>query len=394
MSEQSASPRPSVLDWLLDLVILILALAGFAINELLLAKRVADADIGIAGCGGGSACELVLNSRWSQIFGLPVTIFGMLVYLGLMFSMAPRGHRLLAPMLGAIAAAALWFTFVQAILLGKFCPWCMTGHALGTIIFVLGVRRLWNSEGLASAGKQLAISGSLAFFALALSQLYGPLPATHRIENTALANQAEPIGIHARGEGRKVSFAGGTRGYNATALPHIGSDQAKHVLIEYFDYQCPVCQSMRGYLAALIEKHPQDICVVLLPVPLNGECNHFLGPLEAGHPGSCEYARLALAVWKSHPIKFPEFHEMAFTGASLEDCRRFCEKFISPEKLEAALRDPWITELIEANIADWVSFSRETKKLPKLLITGKRILQGLPPSEADFIRVMERELGL
>ncbi len=394
MSEESASPKPSVLDWLLDFLILILALAGFVINGLLLVRRFADADIGIAGCGGGSACEEVLNSRWSQIFGVPVTLFGMLVYLGLMFSMSPRGHRLLALMLGAIAAAALWFTFVQAILLGKFCPWCMTVHALGTSVFLLGFRRLWRTEGLTPASKQLGISASLAFFAMALSQLYGPLPATHRIENTAFASEAESIGIHARGEGRKVSFAGGTRSYNATVLPHIGSDKAKHVLIEYFDYQCSVCQSMSGYLAALIEKHPQAICVVLLPVPLNGECNHFLGPLDAGHPGSCEYARIALAVWKSHPIEFPEFHEMAMTGASLEDCRRFCETFISSEKLEVALRDPWITELIEANIADWISFSRETKKLPKLLITEKRILQGLPRSEVDFIRAMEKELGL
>ncbi len=394
MSEQSASPRPSLLDWLLDFLILILALAGFVIDGFLLVRRFADADIGIAGCGGGSACEVVLNSRWSQIFGVPVTLFGMLVYLGLMFSMTPRGHRLLASMLGAIAAAAFWFTFVQAVLLGKFCPWCMTVHALGMSIFVLGSRRLWRTEGLTPASKQLGISTSLAFFAIALSQLYGPLPATHRIENTALACVAKPIEIHARGEGRKVSFAGGTRGYNATALPHIGSDKAKHVLIEYFDYQCPVCQSMSGYLAALIEKHPQDICVVLLPVPLNGECNHFLGPLEAGHPGSCEYARLALAVWKSHPIEFPEFHEMALSGTSLEVCRRFCETFIPPEKLEVALRDPWITEYIEANIADWVSFSRETKKLPKLLLTEKRILHGLPPSKADFIRAVEQELGL
>lgn len=394
MNEESVSPRASLLDWLLDIVILILALAGFAINIFLLIKRLADTDIGIAGCGGGSACEEVLNSRWSQIFGIPVTIFGTLVYLGLMFSLAPRGHRLQAPMLGAIAAAAVWFTFVQAVLLGKFCPWCMTAHALAVVILILGLLRLWKIEGSALASKHVGVSGALVFFAVALSQLYGPLPATHRIEAAAPAGLAEPVKIHARGDGRKVSFADGTRTYNVSALPHIGSSEAEHVLVEYFDYQCPACQKMRGYLAALIEKHPQDICVVLLPVPLDGGCNHFLGPLEAGHPGSCEVARLALAVWKSAPGAFVGFHESALKGITLEDYRRIAREITTPEALDAALRDPWITELIQANIADWVSFSSETKKLPKLLITGKRILHGLPSGEADFIRVMEQELGL
>ena len=161
MNEESVSPRASLLDWLLDIVILILALAGFAINIFLLIKRLADTDIGIAGCGGGSACEEVLNSRWSQIFGIPVTIFGTLVYLGLMFSLAPRGHRLQAPMLGAIAAAAVWFTFVQAVLLGKFCPWCMTAHALAVVILILGLLRLWKIEGSALASKHVGVSGAL-----------------------------------------------------------------------------------------------------------------------------------------------------------------------------------------------------------------------------------------
>lgn len=63
-------------------------------------------------------------------------------------------------------------------------------------------------------------------------------------------------------------------------------------------------------------------------------------------------------------------------------------------QLETALRDPWVDELIQANIKDWVAFSAGTPKLPKLLISGTRILHGLPSGEADFIRVMEQELGL
>jgi hypothetical protein len=165
-------------------------------------------------------------------------------------------------------------------------------------------------------------------------------------------------------------------------------------MVEYFDYQCPACQTMRGYLSALIAKHPRDVCVIVLPVPLDGGCNRSLDPLDPGHPRSCEYARLALAVWRSHPNEFAGFHDQSLKGASSEEMQCLARNLISNDKFDSALADPWIDELIATDIADWVSFSRDTKKLPKLLITDKRILHGLPSDEADFIRVMEEELGL
>ena len=47
-----------------------------------------------------------------------------------------------------------------------------------------------------------------------------------------------------------------------------------------------------------------------------------------------------------------------------------------------------------SHTAAWAGLSSASDKLPKLLIRDKRILHGLPTGEADFIRVMENELGL
>ncbi len=391
MSHPSVSPHARQAPWLLDLMILILALAGFAVNLLLLARRVTDVDLGIAGCSGGTACEEILASQWSQVFGVPVTVFGLMIYPGLMLALARTGRHLLAPLLGAIAGAAVWLVFAQAVLLGKFCPWCMGAHALGVVVVLLGLVRL-GMEGVGRGG--VAFWGAVAFFAIGLSQLYGPLPATHQITSVSAPGISEPTVIHACGDGRRVSFDNGGQTYNVSTLPHIGSEEAGHVLVEYFDYQCPACQTMSGYISALVAKHPRDVCVIVLPVPLDGGCNRSMDPQELGHPGSCDYTRLALAVWRAYPIAFAEFHEKALKGSSIRESRALADKLIPHEKLDAALADPWISELIDANVANWVSFSGETKKLPKLLIIGTRILHGLPSGEADFIRVMEQELGL
>jgi len=363
-----------------DRAILALALAGFAINALLLVRRLSGG--GIAGCG--SSCEDVLNSRWSQVFGIPVTVLGLLAYAVLMVAFATQNRRWVGPCVGVIIGAAGWFILVQAVMIGRFCPWCMAAHGIGVLIAVLGIWR----HGIAVV--PMVSSAIIAMLAVGLLQSYGPLPVTHRVEKSTLAPPS--AAIHARGNGPKAGFADGRKTYDVAAMPHLGRADARRVLVEYFDYSCPACQTMRGYLAALVAKHPDDVCVLVLPVPLESSCNPSLAAGDVEHPGSCELARLALAVWRNNPDAFAAFHRALLDGISPSAARANAMELV-PE-LDVALRDPWIAELIKANIADWVAFSGGTKKLPKLLITGKRILHGLPSGEADFIRVMEEELGL
>jgi len=203
-----------------------------------------------------------------------------------------------------------------------------------------------------------------------------------------------PSAIHARGSGRKVGFEDGAKTYDLAALPHLGPADGRRVMVEYFDYSCEACQTMRGYLDALLAKHPADICVVVLPVPLDVSCNHALGGWDGQHPGACDLARLALAVWRRRPDGFGAFHQALLAAPGPAAARALALKLMPEAELDAALRDPWIDELIQADISDWVAFSASSKNLPKLLVSNRRILHGLPSSEADFIRVLERELGL
>ncbi len=370
----------------LEFAILASSLAGFSINLLLLFHRYSDTAAGIAGCGGGS-CEEVLASRWSVLFGLPVTVFGMLVYGGLMVSLTARWERLHKPLLGAVSGAVCWFVFTQAVLLEKFCPWCLAAHAAGIAVLVLSMIRL----GSGVAFRQVLVWSIAAFFGIGLVQIYGPLPAGHRMEDVVTVTPDAPV--HARGEGRVVTFDGGLKSYNVRSLPHCGPEDAKHVLVEYFDYQCPACRIMSGYLEALVAKYPADIVVLLLPMPLETGCNRHVSARNE-HPGSCEIARIALAVWKRDPGAFRAFHHALIADSSVDSARRLALQIIPPQDLTATLTDSWIDEMIHADVEDWHVFSKTTDKLPKLLVRDKRILHGLPSGEEDFIRVIAGELGL
>jgi uncharacterized membrane protein len=376
----------------LNRLILSLALGGLAMNLLLLFRRWVVG--GVVGCGGGSVCEEMLNSRWSQVFGIPITALGALVYLGLIISLIVTERPLLSLWLGLIVGAAAWFVFVQAVLIGRFCPWCMAAHGIGLCVAVLALARRAITEDADSVWRNAGISATAATLGLSLLQFGGPSPATHRVDDFAGASPLLGSGIYARGNGRKAEFADGRRIYDVAALPHLGPPDAKRVLVEYLDYICPSCQTMRGFLDALMAKHPADICVVILPVPLERSCNSGLADGDTMYPGSCKLARLALALWRTKPEAFPRFHRTLLDGASVDAATALALQLAPPGEIFAAMRDPWIDELIQANAADGVAFSVTSKKLPKLLIGGRRILHGLPSGEADFIRVMEQELGL
>jgi len=126
-----------------------LALGGLAVSVGLFYRHVVGG--GIAGCGGGGACEELLASRWSQVLGVPVAGLGGLTYVVLLGSLAANLRRLLSPLLGLLVGAAAWFIFVQAVLVGRFCPWCMTLHGIGLLVTALGVWRQAGSGGTARA---------------------------------------------------------------------------------------------------------------------------------------------------------------------------------------------------------------------------------------------------
>jgi uncharacterized membrane protein len=394
MSSQETGMNPSPTRSWLNWVISGLALAGLVISGLLVSQSLSGDPI--AGCGGGSSCHDVLNSRWSVVLGIPVALSGFLVYAVFLIALLRKNVLLSSLCLGLILGAVGWFVFVQAVVIGRFCPWCMAGHGIG--ISIVGLA-LWREKMRGNAVWVMKITGAFAamtVMGIAAMQVFGPLPVTHQLGDADGGPESQALGIHALGVGRKAEFDDGRKIYNVATLPHLGRPEAKHVMVEYFDYQCASCRMMRGYLSALIEKHPADICVILLPVPLDHGCNSALSPVDKGHPGSCELTRIALAVWRVNPDFFPTLHWEFLSDPPLDPvaAMAFAREKVSASELESAMHDPWIDALIRANIADWITLSAQKKHLPKLLITGKRVLHGLPSGEADFIRVMEQELGL
>jgi uncharacterized membrane protein len=383
-------------DWFRTLVLGVLGLGGLGINLMLLVRRLADSSATLPGCGAGSGCESVLGSRWSEVLGMPVTVPGFLIYAVLLLALTRAGRHLLAPVLGVICAAACWFIAVQAFVIKAFCPWCMTAHGIGLVLTLLGLPHAARAAGpWKRTLSHFALAWVIGGAGLILVQVFGPKPETHRvteIEPPPAKNVAMMDDAHSRGEGRLELFFDGRKGYRVEELPHIGKADAPHVIVEYFDYACGACRTMAGYLSALVAAYPDDVCVVLLPVPLEHACNPALKPLDAGHPGACEMARASLAVWRETPDQFAAFHQAMLAEPTRENANLLAGALLPDAS--ANLASPWVSSILAANIEDWQVISGGNPRLPKLVLAKRKILHGFPPTEAEFIRVIAGELGI
>jgi uncharacterized membrane protein len=101
--------------------------------------------------GGAFDCGTVLNSRYSELAGIPIA------WLGLACNLIMTAVLLLEPRIAALHSQgrlivfgislftflfSIFLVYVQAALIQAFCPWCLTHEALMFILFGASVWRL------------------------------------------------------------------------------------------------------------------------------------------------------------------------------------------------------------------------------------------------------------
>ena len=97
-----------------------------------------------------SGCETVQRSRYAELLGIPVAVFGFATYIVLFASALTR--RPLAVTVGAGLALtacvfALYLAYVQVAVLHAICMWCVAADSLTILIAAAAVLRLVRSEG-------------------------------------------------------------------------------------------------------------------------------------------------------------------------------------------------------------------------------------------------------
>lgn len=90
-----------------------------------------------------SDCNVVAESQYSRVFGIPLAEFGILFY-SLLFILAALElvlfDQLLRRALQAISLvgvlASLYFTFIQVFMIGALCIYCVASAIIALLIFI------------------------------------------------------------------------------------------------------------------------------------------------------------------------------------------------------------------------------------------------------------------
>ena len=88
----------------------------------------------VQGCSAGGGCDIVLNSRWATLLGLPTSLWGLLGYIGLAgIAFVRRADRhwsyaLTAAFFGV--CYSVYLTVVSLTILQSACPYCLTSLGL------------------------------------------------------------------------------------------------------------------------------------------------------------------------------------------------------------------------------------------------------------------------
>ena len=124
---------------------------GLLVSGYLSYLKIADAP-SVCLKGGPFNCDAVLNSRYSALSGIPIAWLGFAIYLIIAIVLVLETRHVLFQQYGRLAAFgiglfawlfSMWLVYVQVVLLGALCPWCLSHEINFTILFGLICLRLY-----------------------------------------------------------------------------------------------------------------------------------------------------------------------------------------------------------------------------------------------------------
>jgi hypothetical protein len=129
-----------------------------------------------------------------------------------------------------------------------------------------------------------------------------------KVESERTADDDAPKSDEQPALTREVSLLNGRLKFNIYDEAVLGSPDAKYVIVELMDYTCPHCRKMHEHVREAMDRYGDQLAVVIMPMPLELECNKQVPATDPIHRGSCKISKLALAVAATSRDKFNDFH--------------------------------------------------------------------------------------
>lgn len=312
-------------------------------------------------------CDAATYSKISNIAGVPISWFGIVVGLLFIFSSLMPSEAL-----EKTASAVSKYNFIGCIALfifslgalGSLCPFCTAYYALSGIAFFL----LWK-KGINSWVPDVKVAGLWAVLLIAGSGFFYMTTKEKEDLNVKLS----------------ASIVSQFAGLADNGDPDVESPYKIHKATEKFsdapiritvfsDFQCPFCKMVAEQMPELVRRYPNQINVQYMFYPLDAKCNSNLKGRM--HESACDAAFLAAC----SPEKFPELHDEIFSNQG-----KLSEGSVLTDLAKKYGLQNCVTEEIKNKVIESINQGTKynLKSTPTIIVNGKKI-EGTIPNRQFF----------
>lgn len=162
--------------------------------------------------------------------------------------------------------------------------------------------------------------------------------------------------------------------------PQSGNPEASLVIVEFGDFNCPVCAQAYSAIRTIANKYSQDVLFIYRQYPVIDDNSTLL-------------AQTSLCAWKQN--KFWQFHDKMFAGqkqiTTTDDLKKILlSAGINLSQLETCLKDEAINQLVVEDVADALDLG--VRGTPTFFINGSKLEGNVAISVWEEIIKKHKEL--
>lgn len=199
-----------------------------------------------------------------------------------------------------------------------------------------------------------------------------------------------------------VSFLGGKLTLDVYRHPLIGSPEAPHIVVEMVSYDCPHCRKMYPLIHQAMDRYGDQVALLVMPIPLDRDCNSLVTDPSLHHPGACGTTRLVLGLAHLNPTVFGKFHDFLMADKEkppgMEKIVPKAYGLTNPDKLRQVKDSPETKKQMEGYVKLYGKLMEQNKGeksfgLP-VQILGDKVMSGSVEKADDVFKAWEENLGV
>jgi len=162
--------------------------------------------------------------------------------------------------------------------------------------------------------------------------------------------------------------------------PSVGPSKAAVTVVEYSDFECPVCRNLHDVMRGMLPNYPQ-VRLVFMDYPLDQ-----IHPWArtAALAGRCAYNQNPAGFWKVYDLIYDN-QELISAGNAWEKMNDFAgQAGLNPEVFKACLASPEATASVDASVANGKEL--EVQSTPTIFVNGRRIVGADPHLLEQYIK--------